>query len=153
MQQIIPDGHYNLVILMAEKFLSVFTQTCLIHKHGIAVQDLTVFEDSEKPYFEVNIEHADISDVVNSLINHDIEADIQVLPLYQDENYKTSVGFNAFVRDCGDQTLCYINSKEEEEAAAELQSMLANLNANGIHEADTLILARINELHSVGWVC
>lgn len=153
MEQVIPEGRYNLTILMAEKFLPAFGGSNIIKDHGINKQDLVMFEEVEKPYFEVNLNDAEIKDVVNSLIAQKIEADIQVLPLYQDERYQTSVSFNAFVRNRGNKTLSYINSKDEENLAYELQIVLGSLNMNCIHEADQIILHKINDLHPVGWVC
>lgn len=153
MQQVIPEGRYNLTILMAEKFLQVFGGSSIAKDHGLNKQDIVVFEDVEKPYFEVNLHQVEIKDIVNILIDQKIEADIEVMPLYQDEHYQTSVSFNAFVRNRGSQTLSYINSKDEENLAYELQIVLSSLNLNCIHEADQIISHRINELHPVGWVC
>lgn len=152
MEQTIPEGRFNLILEIPEKFLSAFGQSSLIQDYSINKTDLVCFEEASQPYFEVNLVDADIKEVVTGLIEAKIEADLQVLPLYQDEHYQTRVSFNAYVRNVKNQTLSYINSKDEEDLAYELKITLGQLNEQGIHEADAVILNRINELHSVGWL-
>ena len=155
MQQMIPTGIFKLNLLIPAQYLAAFKQIDLLDIYTVSPDELFVMDDTDRPYFEVDLDDAQISDVVNSLISTKVEADIQVLPLF---NYSDSgeirVNYNAFIRNIDGVFTCFINSKDEEALAYGLYEALNELNKNNIHEADEIMLNRINELHSlkVGWL-
>lgn len=153
MEKCIPEGRYNLILVIPEKYLGVMEKTHIVKMYGVHQGDLITFEDAENPYFEVHFDDADIHEIVSDLVKNQVEADIQVMPLYQDQKYQTRVDFNVYIRNTKDEgTVSYINTKDEENLAYELTELLKELNDNDIHEANTIIAKRINQLHSVGWI-
>ena len=155
MQQMIPTGFFKLNLLIPAQYFDAFKQTDILDIYAVSPDELFIMEDTDKPYFEVDLDDAQISDVVNSLISNNVEADIQVLPLFNDsDSGEIRVNYNAFIRNIDGVFTCFINSKDEEALAYGLYEALNELNKNNIHEADEIMLNRINELHSlkVGWL-
>lgn len=155
MQQMIPTGIFKLNLLIPAQYLGAFKQIDLLDIYTVSPDELFIMDDTDKPYFEVDLDDAQISEVVNSLISNKVEADIQVLPLFNDsDSGESRVNYNAFIRNIDGVFTCFINSKDEEALAYGLYEALNELNKNNIHEADEIMLNRINELHSlkVGWL-
>lgn len=157
----IPFGTYNLDILIPAKHLPVVKQLRLVEQHSLSEGDIIVFEENmtrsitgvhHAPYVEMNLESANIEAIVTELIENNIEADIQVQPLYEDEKYTNRVDFNVFLRNNNEVVTSYVNHKEQEDTAYELTVLLNELHEKGIHEADEHIIAKINSLHSLGWL-
>lgn len=157
-----PTGIYDLIVLFPIKHLEAVKQMDFVKEYGLTERNFNTFENNEvrsisgvkhAPYAEMHIENAEILDVISGMIQGGVEADFQVEPLYQDEKYVTSVEFNVYLRNKNGVVTCYTNGKELENAAYELTILLNELNEKGIHEADEHIVAKINSLHSLGWVC
>ena len=151
MQEFVPSGNFKLIVLVPAQYLDAFKQTGLLKTYDKATEDLVIMDESEKPYFEVNLDDAYIHDVVMDLMAGKVEADIQVLPLFDDSE---AISYNAFVRNIDNDFKCFINSKDDENSAYELHLALLELNKHNIHEADEIMLKRIDALHSlkVGWL-
>lgn len=151
MQELVPTGNFKLTILVPAQYMDAFKQTGLLTTYDKANEELVIMDEAEKPYFEVNLDDAYIHEVVMDLMAGKVEADIQVLPLFEDSE---AISYNAFVRNIDNEFKCFINSKDDENSAYELQLALLELNKNNIHEADEIMLKRIDNLHSlkVGWL-
>lgn len=157
----IPSGIYDLDILIPHNHLAVVKQLGFVEQHNLSDDDFCVFEENmtrsisgviHSPYIEIHLEDANIAEIVSDLIKGNVEADIQVLPLYQDPNYTNRVDFNVFLRNNNGVVTSYINQKDQEDIAYELTVLLNELHEKGIHEADEHIIAKINGLHSLGWI-
>lgn len=157
-----PTGIYDLTVLFPVKHLEAVKQMDFVKKYGLTERNFNSFENNQvrsisgvkhAPYAEMQIDNAEILDVISGMIQGGVEADFQVEPLYQDEKYVTSVEFNVYLRNKNGVVTCYTNGKELENAAYELTILLNELNEKGIHEADEHIVSKINSLHNLGWVC
>lgn len=150
MEKCIPQGQYDLSIIMPGKYLRTIQDSLLLAEHGIFTGELYVI-DAVKPYIEIELEDANIQEVVNEMIQKNIEADIEVRPSVN-ENMQIDHGFKAYTRHTNEGTVSYVNSIKEDDIAYELTMALNELNEKGIHEADEVLLKRINQSHSIGWV-
>ena len=109
MQQMIPTGFFKLILLIPAQYLGAFKQTDILDIYTVSPDELFITYDTDKPYFEVDLDDAQISEVVNSLISNKVEADIQVLPLFNDsDSGEIRVNYNAFIRNIDGVFTCFI---------------------------------------------
>lgn len=151
MNQSIPSGQYQLIIVVDAQDLHGLNQCSFIERYGIQPQDISLM-DGETPYCELNLDSADLQEVALSIASQNINADIQVLPSLDKAFYGLGITFNAYVRRGDDTGEVHINSKDNDNTAHELEILLKELNGKGITQADEIIKGKIAEFHPHGWV-
>lgn len=79
----IPEGIFDLNIFLATEIIDVAQKSTLLNPNNSPSSSFIIFEDKERPTFEVSLKEADIHQVVSELIKLNLEADIQARPFFE----------------------------------------------------------------------
>ncbi len=143
----LPTGVYDLQITLRPEDLDV------LEKDGV----LEKFDCDERFYKHelfgqligtCHLEEVYIDEVIKILMEKNIESDIEIFPFFQgDEVIK-----NAYTRQCDGEMKSFSNDKTAEGIALEMTKLLKVLDNLGQTESRDVILANINQFHSIGFI-
>lgn len=146
-KQELPTGVYDLQIRLRPEDLDV------LKKDGV----LEKFDCDERFYkHEVfgqligtcHLEEVHIDEVIKILIEKNIESDIEIFPFFCGD----AVIKNAYTRLRDGEMKSFSNDKTDECVALEMTKLLKQLDDLGQTESRDVILANINQFHSIGFI-